>query len=65
MLARCNKLNIRLVHTSTAILFRVLVFRVAMGLFIDCHFLFKGQSLCLSLHNEILSFEGSEWSRGC
>ena len=34
-----------------------------MGLFIDCHFLFQAQLLCLSLHIEVLSFEGSEWSR--
>ena len=35
-----------------------------MGLFITCHFLFEIQLLCLSLHNEVLSFEDSEWSRG-
>ena len=32
---------------------------VAMGLFIDCHFLFEVQLLCLSLHIEVLSFEDS------
>ena len=37
---------------------------VAMGLFIDCHFLFEVQLLCLSMHIEVLSFENSEWSRG-
>ena len=36
-----------------------------MGLFIDCRFLFEVQLLCLSLHIEVLSFEDSEWSRGC
>ena len=36
-----------------------------MGLFIDCHFLFELQLLCLSLRIEVLSFEDSEWSRGC
>ena len=28
-----------------------------MGFFIDCHFLFEVQLLCLSLHIEVLSFE--------
>ena len=37
---------------------------VAMGLFIDCHFLFKFQFLCLSLQIEVFSFKNSEWSRG-
>ena len=32
-----------------------------MGLFIDCHFSFEVQLLCLSLHIEVLSCEGSEW----
>ena len=36
-----------------------------MGLFIDCHFLYEVQLLCLSLHIEVLSFEDSEWSCGC
>ena len=40
------------------------VIPVAMGLFIDCQFLFQTQLLCLSLHIEILSFEDSERSRG-
>ena len=35
-----------------------------MGLFVDCHFLFEVQLLCLSLLIEVLSFEDSEWSRG-
>ena len=35
-----------------------------MVLFIDYHFLFEVQLLCLSLHIEVLSFEDSEWSRG-
>ena len=34
---------------------------VAMGLFIDCHFLFEIQLFCLRLHIEVLSFEDSEW----
>ena len=37
---------------------------LAMGLFIDRHFLFQVQLLCLSLHIEVLSFVDSEWSRG-
>ena len=37
---------------------------VATGLFIDCHFLFEVQLLCLCLHTELLSSEDSEWSRG-
>ena len=36
-----------------------------MGLFINYHFLFEVQLLCLNLHIEVLSFEDSEWSRGC
>ena len=35
-----------------------------MCLFINCHFLFEDQLLCLSLHVEVLSFEDSECSRG-
>ena len=35
-----------------------------MGFFIDCHFLFEGQLLHLSLHIEVLLLEGSEWNRG-
>ena len=35
-----------------------------MDLFIDSHFLFEVQLLCLSLHIEVLSFEDCEWSRG-
>ena len=31
------------------------VIPVAMGLFIDCHFLFEVLLLCLSLHVEVLS----------
>ena len=37
---------------------------VPMVLYIDCHFLFEVQLLCLSLHIEVLSFEDSEWSHG-
>ena len=37
---------------------------VAMGLFVECHFLFEVQLLCLSLHIEVLSYEDREWSRG-
>ena len=36
-----------------------------MGLFIDCHFLFEVQLLCLSLHIQVLSSGDSEWSCGC
>ena len=35
-----------------------------MCLFIDCHFLFEVQLLCLSLDIEVLSSEDGEWSRG-
>ena len=35
-----------------------------MGLFIDSHFLFEVQLLCLSLDIEVLSLEDSEWSCG-
>ena len=31
-----------------------------IGLFIDCHFLFENQLLCLSFQNEVLSFSDSE-----
>ena len=36
------------------------VIPIAMGLFIDCNFLFEVQLLCLSLHVEFLSFEDSK-----
>ena len=45
-----------------AILFRVGIL-LAMGLFIDCHFLFEVQLLCLGLHIEDLSLKDTEWSR--
>ena len=32
-----------------------------MGFFIDCHFWFQVQLLCLNLHIEVLWFEYSEW----
>ena len=37
---------------------------VAMGLFINCYFLFEVQLLCLNLNVDVLTFEDSEWSRG-
>ena len=35
-----------------------------MGLFVDCHFLFEVQLLCLSIHFEVLPIKNSEWSSG-
>ena len=54
-LMSCSVQYTRLVHNSLEILFPV-----AVGLFIDCHFLFEVKLLCLSLHIEVLSFEHCE-----
>ena len=56
---------IRLVHNSEETFVSHIGIPVAMCLFIDCHFLFEVQLLCISLHIEVLSFEDSEWSHGC
>ena len=45
-------------HNSIAFVLRVGI-TVAIGLFIDCHFLFEVQ-LCLSLHIEVFSFQDNE-----